>query len=112
MGRPRDDDGRPPLEGDDLRLSHSRRPKPDSLKSCGCPAWRSESRRTLALGRHADLVGELEVLTERHPYRERLSGRLIDYRREDFADGQHRYDVILDIGGNRRLSQLRRRQTP
>ena len=31
----------------------------------------------LALGRHADLVGELEVLTERHPYRERLSGRLM-----------------------------------
>jgi hypothetical protein len=32
---------------------------------------------------------------------------VIDYSREDFADGQHRYDVILDIGGNRRLSHLR-----
>ena len=31
----------------------------------------------LALGRHADLVGELEALTDRHPYRERLSGRLM-----------------------------------
>jgi DNA-binding SARP family transcriptional activator len=31
----------------------------------------------LALGRHTDLVGELEVLTDRHPYRERLSGRLM-----------------------------------
>ena len=31
----------------------------------------------LALGRHADLVGELEVLTDRHPYRERLCGRLM-----------------------------------
>jgi hypothetical protein len=31
----------------------------------------------LALGRHADLVGEIEGLTERHPYRERLSGRLM-----------------------------------
>jgi DNA-binding SARP family transcriptional activator len=31
----------------------------------------------LALGRHADLVGELEVLTDRHPYRERMSGRLM-----------------------------------
>lgn len=31
----------------------------------------------LALGRHADLVAELEVLTDRHPYRERLSGRLM-----------------------------------
>ena len=31
----------------------------------------------LALGRHADLVGELEVLADRHPYRERLSSRLM-----------------------------------
>jgi DNA-binding SARP family transcriptional activator/tetratricopeptide (TPR) repeat protein len=31
----------------------------------------------LALGRHADLVGELEVLTGRHPYREHLIGRLM-----------------------------------
>jgi NADPH:quinone reductase-like Zn-dependent oxidoreductase len=37
---------------------------------------------------------------------------VIDYRSEDFADGQHRYDVILDIGGNRRLSHLRRALTP
>jgi DNA-binding SARP family transcriptional activator len=31
----------------------------------------------LALGRHADLVGELETLADRHPYRERLSSRLM-----------------------------------
>ena len=37
---------------------------------------------------------------------------VIDYTREDFADGEHRYDVILDIGGNRRLSHLRRALTP
>ena len=37
---------------------------------------------------------------------------VIDYTREDFADGQHRYDVILDIGGNRRLSHLRHALTP
>jgi NADPH:quinone reductase-like Zn-dependent oxidoreductase len=37
---------------------------------------------------------------------------IIDYSREDFADGQHRYDVILDIGGNRRLSHLRRALSP
>jgi NADPH:quinone reductase-like Zn-dependent oxidoreductase len=40
------------------------------------------------------------------------AGHVIDYSREDFADGQHRYDVILDIGGNRRLSHLRRALTP
>jgi NADPH:quinone reductase-like Zn-dependent oxidoreductase len=37
---------------------------------------------------------------------------VVDYMREDFADGEHRYDVILDIGGNTRLSQLRRALTP
>jgi NADPH:quinone reductase-like Zn-dependent oxidoreductase len=37
---------------------------------------------------------------------------VIDYAREDFADGHHRYDVILDIGGNSRLSRLRRALTP
>jgi NADPH:quinone reductase-like Zn-dependent oxidoreductase len=34
--------------------------------------------------------------------------QVIDYTREDFAGGEHRYDVIVDIGGNRRLSDLRR----
>ena len=29
---------------------------------------------------------------------------IVDYTREDFTDGTRRYDVILDIGGNRRLS--------
>lgn len=36
---------------------------------------------------------------------------VIDYLREDFADGQRRYDLILDIGGNRSLSHLRRALT-
>jgi NADPH:quinone reductase-like Zn-dependent oxidoreductase len=35
---------------------------------------------------------------------------IIDYRRDDFADGK-RYDVILDIGGNSSLSRLRRALT-
>ncbi len=37
---------------------------------------------------------------------------VIDYTREDFADGRQRYDLILDIGGNSRLSRLRRALTP
>ena len=37
---------------------------------------------------------------------------VIDYTREDFADGEHQYDAILDIGGNSRLSHLRRALTP
>jgi NADPH:quinone reductase-like Zn-dependent oxidoreductase len=37
---------------------------------------------------------------------------VIDYTREDFAKGDERYDVILDIGGNSTLSRLRRALTP
>jgi NADPH:quinone reductase-like Zn-dependent oxidoreductase len=37
---------------------------------------------------------------------------IIDYTRDDFSDRSHLYDVILDIGGNRRLSHLRRALTP
>jgi len=36
---------------------------------------------------------------------------VVDYTTDDFAAGEHRYDVILDIGGNRRLSDLRRALT-
>ena len=38
--------------------------------------------------------------------------RAIDYTREDFAAGRERYDLILDLAGNRRVSQLRRVLTP
>jgi NADPH:quinone reductase-like Zn-dependent oxidoreductase len=37
---------------------------------------------------------------------------VIDYTRADYADGQRHYDLILDIGGNSRLSRLRRALTP
>jgi NADPH:quinone reductase-like Zn-dependent oxidoreductase len=37
---------------------------------------------------------------------------VIDYTREDFAEGDERYDLILDIGGNSSLSRLRRVLTP
>ena len=37
---------------------------------------------------------------------------VIDYRLDDIADGGQRYDVILDIGGNRPLRRLRRALTP
>jgi NADPH:quinone reductase-like Zn-dependent oxidoreductase len=33
---------------------------------------------------------------------------VIDYTREDFADGARRYDLIIDTAGNRSLSHLRR----
>jgi NADPH:quinone reductase-like Zn-dependent oxidoreductase len=34
--------------------------------------------------------------------------RVIDHTRDDFADGVHRYDLIIDIAGNSTLSRLRR----
>ena len=37
---------------------------------------------------------------------------VIDYAREDFADGKRRCDMILDTAGNRSLSHLRRALTP
>ena len=38
--------------------------------------------------------------------------QVIDYTREDWADGRQHYDLILDIGGNSHLSRLRRALTP
>ena len=37
---------------------------------------------------------------------------VIDYTQEDFAKGDKRYDLILDIGGNSPLSRLRRALAP
>jgi NADPH:quinone reductase-like Zn-dependent oxidoreductase len=37
---------------------------------------------------------------------------VIDYTHDDFADGEHHYDLILDIAGNSTLSRLRRALTP
>jgi NADPH:quinone reductase-like Zn-dependent oxidoreductase len=48
-------------------------------------------------------VGFVEVLG---------ADRVVDYRTEDIADGAHEYDVILDIGGSRRLRDLRRALAP
>jgi NADPH:quinone reductase-like Zn-dependent oxidoreductase len=37
---------------------------------------------------------------------------VIDYTQEDFAEGDQRYDLILDIGGNSSLARLRRALAP
>jgi NADPH:quinone reductase-like Zn-dependent oxidoreductase len=37
---------------------------------------------------------------------------VVDYTRDDVADGATRYDLVLDIGGNRSLAHLRRALTP
>ena len=50
----------------------------------------------LALGRHAELVGELEALIRLHPFRERLWGQLIValYRSGRQADALHTYQRL------------------
>jgi NADPH:quinone reductase-like Zn-dependent oxidoreductase len=37
---------------------------------------------------------------------------VLDYTRDDFANGSHRYDLVLDIAGNPPLRRLRRALTP
>jgi NADPH:quinone reductase-like Zn-dependent oxidoreductase len=37
---------------------------------------------------------------------------VLDYTRDDFADGGQTYDLILDIGGNSSIARLRRALTP
>ncbi|MGW6708742.1 NAD(P)-dependent alcohol dehydrogenase [Streptomyces sp. NPDC054956] len=37
---------------------------------------------------------------------------VVDYTREEFADGVRHYDLVLDTAGNRTLSHLRRALTP
>ena len=44
--------------------------------------------------------------------RELGASRVIDYRTDDPLAEPHRYDVIIDTGGNRRLRDLRRALTP
>jgi NADPH:quinone reductase-like Zn-dependent oxidoreductase len=38
--------------------------------------------------------------------------RVLDHTRDDYADGSHHYDLVLDIAGNPGLSRLRRALTP
>jgi NADPH:quinone reductase-like Zn-dependent oxidoreductase len=38
--------------------------------------------------------------------------RVLDYTRDDWADGSHHYDVVLDIGGRPSVARLRRALTP
>jgi NADPH:quinone reductase-like Zn-dependent oxidoreductase len=54
----------------------------------------------VASGAKADLVTELGA------------HRVIDYARDDFADGSHRYDVVVDTGGMTSVSRLRRALRP
>jgi len=51
-------------------------------------------------------AGKLDLL------RELGADHVLDYARDDFADGTSRYDLIIDLGGNPKLRRLRRALTP
>jgi NADPH:quinone reductase-like Zn-dependent oxidoreductase len=44
--------------------------------------------------------------------RELGADNVLDYTKQDFADGSQTFDLILDIGGNPQLARLRRALTP
>jgi NADPH:quinone reductase-like Zn-dependent oxidoreductase len=61
-----------------------------------------------ALGAHVTGVasaGKLDLV------RSLGADHVLDYNRDDFADGKRRYDLVLDIAGNPSLSRLRRALT-
>ena len=57
--------------------SRSRRPRSSGWRSSGWRRSRRGVEADLAAGRHAELVGELQRLTSRHPCRERLQRDLM-----------------------------------
>ena len=59
------------------RSSRSPRPRSARLESLRLAAVEERIEADLALGRHADLVGELEALVAENPYRERFRGQLM-----------------------------------
>ena len=75
----------------------------------------------LALGRHSELVGQLEALVGEHPYRERLRAQLMLalYRSDRQADALQAYQDArrtlvdqLGIEPGERLRRLERRSSP
>src|SRR5262249_42285821 len=61
--------------------------------------WEDRIDADLVLGRHAELVGELETLVGEHPYRERLWGQLMLalYRDQRQADALHAYARVRSL---------------
>jgi NADPH:quinone reductase-like Zn-dependent oxidoreductase len=70
--------------------------------------------RDVAKVRHGERVAVVGASGGAKPDLLRTIGAddVIDYRRADFTDGTRRYDVIVDIAGNRPLRRLRRALTP
>ena len=60
----------------------------------------------LATGMGADVTGVCSAAKIDH-VTALGAHHVLDYKRDDWADGTHRYDLILDIGGNPPVSRLR-----
>lgn len=65
----------------------------------------------IARGFGADVTGVCST-TKLDLVRSLGADDVIDYTRDDVADGSRRYDLIIDTAGNRSLSQLRRALAP
>ena len=57
--------------------SRSRRARSPGSMICGSQRWSYSMDAKLALGGHAEVVGQLEVLIGEHPYRERFRAQLM-----------------------------------
>jgi len=62
-----------------------------------------------ALGAHVTAVTNTRNIDM---VREIGADQVVDYTREDFTRSRQRYDLIVDAGGNRRLSHMRRVMSP
>lgn len=65
----------------------------------------------LAKAAGAEVTGECGP-TKADLVRSLGADHVLDYTRDDYADGAHRYDLIVNIAGNPTLSRLRRALTP
>src|SRR6266511_5767172 len=61
----------------DLAEARFAQPEAARLEELRLTAFEDRIEADLSLGRHAELVGELEALSAQHPYRERLRAQLM-----------------------------------
>ena len=75
------------------RTSRSRRPRSLGSRTSAWPRSSSSIDAKLALGRHTEVIAELERLVDEHPYRERLRAQLMLalYRADRQADALQAY---------------------
>ena len=106
----------PPL--DDLRYESFAQSEIKRLDELRLAAFEDRIDADLALGRHAEVIAELELLVSEHPLRERLRGQLMLalYRSGRQADALASYQALRDdlvaelgIDPGRELRELHRR---